>query len=152
MVLFEPQPEPFERLRRNVPGAEHHNVALGAQKGEAIMYLAEPSHSSSLLHPFTAYPEDGVVFDGTLTVEVRTLDEMMNGHEGFDELWIDTQGYELEVLLGAGETLREIRKVRCEVHDPIAYPGAATLRQLDELLGSHGFVRTAEPPEAVWER
>ncbi|MDP3938745.1 MAG: FkbM family methyltransferase, partial [Deltaproteobacteria bacterium] len=107
LLVFEPQREAFARLKLNLgalPNVELVNVALGAEEGVGVMHTAHPSHSSSLLTPRQA-PADGVTFEGTEAVSITTLDRAMQGREGYDELRIDTQGYELEVLRGARRTL-----------------------------------------------
>ena len=71
---------------------------------------------------------------------------------------VDTQGYELEVLKGARRTLKGLRRVECELHDPGTYPDAATVEQLDEFLLDAGFervgltVRVGDDPVTVYER
>lgn len=144
LLLFEPQAEAFARLVDNFSGRENVelvNVALGSKEGTAAMHTASPSHSSSLL-PARQSRSD-IVFDGTETVTVTTLDKAMDGREGFDELRIDTQGYELEVLRGAAKTLAKIKRVECEIHDPNTYSGAGSLEAVDEYLASFGFARTS---------
>jgi len=144
LLLFEPQAEPFAALQANFAGCDNVelvNVALGAKDGEATMHTAHPSHSSSLLAPVQC--DDHITFEGSETVKVTTLDKAMKGHRGFDELRIDTQGYELEVLRGAPKTLKHIKRIELELHRPTSYPGAGSLEDIDAYLIPLGFVRTA---------
>lgn len=142
LLLFEPQAEAFHTLQANV--GDHANVelvhaALGAVSGVAEMFTATPSHSSSLLEPNDPRT---VVFEGKETVVVMTLDQAMRGRKPYEVLRIDTQGYELEVLKGAKRTLKKLKRIECELHDPSAYPGAGTLVQIDGFLQRRGFERT----------
>jgi FkbM family methyltransferase len=144
LLLIEPQAEPFARLEANFAGrddVEFENVAIGDRNGMATMHTASPSHSSSLLPPQQS--GDDITFAGTERVTLMTLDEVMRGRKGFDQLVIDTQGYELEVLKGARETLKGIRRVECEIHDPVVYPGAGSLEEIDRYLFRLGFARVS---------
>lgn len=162
LLLFEPQARPFTELMANLrdqPGVTLVNAAAGADRGRATMYRVAPDHSSSLLQPRTLL--HGFSFDGEEDVKVTTVDDEV-AHlqlEGcFDELRVDTQGYELEVLKGARRTLRDLRRVECEIHNPDTYPGAATLEQLDAFLAADGFERVGvtdrpgDDPAACYER
>jgi len=147
LLLFEPGPEAFEALTQNTAGnadTEIVNKAIGSVPATATFHLSVPSHSSSLLTPHGPVTADHpVYFDGTAEVEVSTLDDEMRDRDGFDVLRIDTQGYELEVLKGAVETLPSLSRVELELHDPNTYVGAATLNELDAFMESRGWFRAA---------
>lgn len=139
LLLFEPQAKPFALLSRNFAGhlnVELVNAAVGATVGQATMHVFEPSHSSSLLKPRLACR-------ATEAVRMVTLDQWLKGREGYGTLRIDTQGYELEVLRGAPNTMRRmLKRVELELHDPSSYPGAATLADLDAFMEEQGWART----------
>ena len=59
-------------------------------------------------------------------------------------LKIDVQGYELEVLKGAGEHITAFAGVVLEVSHETLYKGAPTPEQLDEFLHLHGFAQHAQ--------
>lgn len=142
LLLVEPQEKPYAALSaafRGRPNTELARVACGSQEGVAVIHLAEPSESSSLLVPSGG---GEVVFDGREVVTVLPLDEVADG-EVFDLLRIDTQGYELEVLRGAERVLEGLDRIELEFHDPSVYAGAATVEELDRFLGERGFVRIA---------
>lgn len=159
VMLFEPQVAPFAELERTYDDYENfelHHCALGTQEGEVTMHTALKTHSSSLLEPRLGC--EG--FAGTETVRITTLDSVMAGRNGYDTLIVDTQGYELEVLRGAEKTLEQINRVECEVHDPMTYPGAASVEAIDDYLTAHGFVQTSivspgldnVTPDVVYEK
>jgi FkbM family methyltransferase len=148
LLLFEPQGDAFRRLEANLGGSEHvklFNVALGSKGGVAEMHKADPDHSSSLLAPIEA--RDRTTFNGeTETVRVMTLDVVMRSQALvglYDQLVVDTQGYELEVLKGARETLKDVKRIECEIHNPDVYPGAGSLEEIDDYLLPLGFVRVS---------
>jgi FkbM family methyltransferase len=141
LLLFEPQAEAFKMLLDNTvncPDVECVNAACGASIGWATMHTAHPSNSSSLLRP------TGSVFGGSEEVEVTTLDLAMKGRKGYDVLRIDTQGYELEVLRGARKTLKKLKRVELELHNPGTYEGAASLEEVDGFMAEQGWARTTD--------
>ena len=162
LMLFEPQAGPFAQLLaafRDQPGVILIDAAAGAAPGRATMYRVTPDHSSSLLRPERLL--DGFSLDGEEDVKLTTVDDEVAhfGLEGrFDEMRIDTQGYELEVLKGARRTLNDLTRVECEIHNPDSYPGAATVEQLDEYMNAAGFTRVSltprvgDDPAACYER
>jgi FkbM family methyltransferase len=151
IVLFEPLSECFDVLAQKVmslnANIEGHQVALGSVPGTATMYLSDnEKQSSSILKPkvhLTHHPH--VKFDGTEEVEVDLLDNFDTKDYNF--LNMDVQGYELEVLKGATETLKRVDYVYCEVNRDEVYEGNAYVEELDEFLSSYGMERV----ETSWE-
>jgi FkbM family methyltransferase len=151
IVLFEPLSECFDVLAQKVmtlnANIEGHQVALGSAPGTATMYLSDnEKQSSSILKPkvhLTHHPH--VKFDGTEEVEVDLLDNFDTKDYNF--LNMDVQGYELEVLKGATETLKRVDYVYCEVNRDEVYEGNAYVEELDEFLSSYGMERV----ETSWE-
>ena len=151
IVLFEPLSECFDVLAQKVAtlnaNIEGHQVALGSAPGTATMYLSDnEKQSSSILKPkvhLTHHPH--VKFNGTEEVEVDLLDNFDTKDYNF--LNMDVQGYELEVLKGATETLKRVDYVYCEVNRDEVYEGNAYVEELDEFLSSYGMERV----ETSWE-
>lgn len=130
-VWFEPLPQLCAGLK--AAGLDAHQFALGSAPGVAKFHLSASLQCCSLLEPtghLEQYPH--FPFDGTIDVEVRTLDSF--GLTGFDTLVIDVQGYELEVLRGAERTLRDIRIVYCEVAIFELYRGGALFHEIHRHL------------------
>ena len=124
-----------------------YNVACGTKKGMDVMYTSKDNQgmSNSLLKPalHTLQYKD-IVFNGTENVLILPLDDLME--EVFKEhinnynmLVMDVQGYELEVLKGATDTLKHIDYIYTEVNRAELYEGCARVEQLDEYL--HEFTR-----------
>lgn len=151
IVVFEPLSECFDVLAQKVmnlnANVEGHQVALGSVPGTATMYLSDnEKQSSSILKPkvhLTHHPH--VKFDGTEEVEVDMLDNFDTKDYNF--LNMDVQGYELEVLKGAKETLKHVDYVYCEVNRDEVYEGNAYVEELDEFLSAYGMERV----ETSWE-
>lgn len=136
---FEPIESTFESLVRNTRALNNvscFKIALGRHKGEAKIYLQQNSRWNGLSHNL----DQGF---GSETVEISTVDEFrkINGIERIDLLKTDAEGYDLEVLKGADECLRENRVsfIFCEVgfnrHDPTK----VHFCELLEYLDSRGF-------------
>jgi hypothetical protein len=108
---------------------------------------ANKGMSNSLLKPakhLEQYPS--IQFTETEEVEVWQLDEIVK-HLGFSGnlLVMDVQGYELEVLKGATDTLRHIDYLYCEINRDEVYEGCAKVWELDAFL--NGFTRV----ETSWQ-
>ena len=135
---FEPDHQTFRRLAettRKLENVRIINRALGQSVGQASLFRNSFDATNSLL-PSVEDAEEYVVRPdylrpiGTETVMIDTIDHFCSeqGIDGIDILKIDTQGYELEVLAGASETLArrgvpliyaEVSFIRFYEHQPL---------------------------------
>ena len=146
IVLFEPLKENFEIIKKNISYFSYANikkyqVALGNQNKTVTMNLSSNElESSSILKPkkhLELYPD--IKFEFTEEVELQRLDDYNFSNCNF--MNIDVQGYELEVLKGAKETLKHIDYVYCEVNQSEIYEGNAFINQIDEYLSEYKMER-----------
>ncbi len=145
IVLFEPLSSNFSVLSeavKNIGGnIVAHQVALGNDNRKVIMNISSnEAQSSSILIPkvhLTAHPE--VSFTGTEEVEMKKLDDY--DYKNYNMIVVDVQGYELEVLKGASQTLNNIDYIYCEVNRDEVYEGNARVEEIDEFLSTYGFKR-----------
>lgn len=133
MISFEPLQTAHKILARRAghdPRWQTFNVAVGAEKGTAQINVSANSFSSSLL-PMTethlrAAPESRVI--GSQQVEVTTVADIVT-ELGLKRdktlLKIDTQGFEEQVLAGAGDLLNEFAAVQLELSFVELYEGQA---------------------------
>ena len=153
--IFEPHPETFKIMVQNLGGNGQngvycHPVALGSEDGRNItMYVetANAGQSNSLLKPkdhVKQYPH--IRFDGLCSVRVLTLDTFKVG-KTFNFMSIDVQGFELEVLKGAPETLKHIDYIIAEVNRAELYEGCPMVEDLDAFLLQYNLHRV----ETDWE-
>jgi FkbM family methyltransferase len=145
-VSFEPTSEAHALLVTNAASdptwIAAPRMALGAQEGEAEIGVSANSASSSLLAieagstdvlPITA-------FIARETVTVRRLDSVVGPHwPGPYALKLDTQGFELEVLRGAPETLRQTRVLTVELTLGRLYSGGARIGEVFSFLEAAGM-------------
>lgn len=122
----------------NIAGfMSHPNIvlrpfAVGAVNKITVMNCSEHAQSNSVLKPknhLEVWPD--IRFDHRESVEMVRLD-------GFrykpDLLWIDANGNEYDVLVGAEETLKHTRFVYVECSDRELYEGQKTSADVAELL------------------
>ena len=145
IVLFEPLTSNFSVLNNVVKNTKGnivaHQVALGNDNRKVTMNISSnEAQSSSILTPkvhLTAHPE--VNFSGTEEVEMRKLDDY--NYQDYNMMVVDVQGYELEVLKGSSNTLKNIDYIYCEVNCDEVYEDNARVEEIDEFLSSYGFER-----------
>jgi FkbM family methyltransferase len=141
---FEPlndHAEKFERQTKLLSGITLHRMALGSHNGEAAMNVADFSDASSLL-PFAQ--GGGPVDRRELArerVTVRRLDDLVGAGRipSPDLIKLDVQGYELEVLRGACETLSRTRAVIAEVSCVEGYQGQCLFHDVVSFMAGRGF-------------
>jgi FkbM family methyltransferase len=93
IVAFEPVGQNFSLLQHNVSGlgVKTRHQAVGTEPGRLEIHLSRGSTGkNSFMRDFG---------EGSEEVEVVRLDDVVDSKPGF--LWIDTEGYEVHVLLGA---------------------------------------------------
>lgn len=149
--LFEPLQVNCQVIRERIAQLDErhrckvklHEVALGSNPGwrTTAMYVSSnEAQSSSLLlpsHHKVQYPHITFV-QGDASIFVTNLDRYQLTP---DLLAMDTQGYELEVLKGATETLKSVKVVYTEVSNVPLYEGSALVEDLDAFLQPFGFKR-----------
>lgn len=101
---FEPDPTVYEELvhnTNNLPDVKQFNVGLGDKNERRKFYV----HSLSLMSSFKKY--HGVQYDSSniKTLNIKTLDSMIQDVKHIDLLKIDVEGFEKQVIAGATKVL-----------------------------------------------
>jgi len=113
LILVEPQVSCSADLKRIVSNAGAEAVAvehcaLGRQAGE-VRFRLEETNSRML-------KSDETEGQSSVVVQVKTLHDLMAVHRGrYNLLKVDVQGFELDVLEGAGDMLRQFEVIILEV-------------------------------------
>jgi hypothetical protein len=132
-----------------------HAVALGARPGIAHLQVSAADDSSSLLpigrRQVAEFPGTG--YERSLEVSVATLADFLTDRlPGPRLLKIDVQGFELEVLRGAGESLALVDQVFVECSFVELYDGQPLADEVIcflkarglRLVGVHGLATSAD--------
>jgi FkbM family methyltransferase len=144
-IAIEMQPSAADQLRRLAPAnVSIYQCAVGAAPGQATCLPSVFSQASSLL-PLRPEASDLYAIDlhqtAPYAVPMRTLDEICEeaGIDAVDLLKLDVQGYELEVLRGAGRVLQRTRDLIVEVEFVPIYEGGPLFPVILQELSDRGF-------------
>ena len=159
-ILIEPVPRHFNMIKETI---QDENVlmfqtALGSEIKKIEMNISDfegqdaelyKGMSSSILSPkkhLEQYPH--IQFKETIEVDMTTLDMLIETEDvdvkNYNMLNVDVQGYELEVLHGAKDTLKHIDCVYTEVNRDEVYEGCPMVSEIDEFLLDYGFKKVIE--------
>lgn len=133
------EPNPFCGADLSKLSFEQHAVAASAEPGQAELFLTKEwlqSTGASLYRENTAFFRDDVVVKHR--VEKARLDDLFQGRR-FDFVKIDTQGSELDVLLGGPVVLRQADFILVEVSLVEYNIGGARAEAVFAKLAELGF-------------
>ena len=155
MAFYEPASKNFLELIKNVPQTNEVkliNKAAGFDEKKVKMFIesANKGQSNSILKPKLHLQQYSMItFDTTEEIDVVRLDNDIPKEEKtrYNFMNIDAQGYELEVLRGSTEILKNIDYIYCEVNRAEVYENNAIYTVLEEFLESYNFLRK----EISWE-
>lgn len=141
---FEPSPRAFAELERRAkgwPGVKLNPFALGSAPSEQAFREAESPALSSFLVGGT---DNSSSATATLQMRIETLDAycVRESIDHIDVLKTDTQGFDLEVLKGAGEMIGggKVTMILVEITFADYYTGQATAGELIDHLTTHGYL------------
>lgn len=142
LIVYEPDPANLAQLRKNL--ADEKNVAIVARAvaGEPGMRKLHVAASGQLGGRATLYADLANPDDGTVEVEVTTLDAVFDDHaiEHCDLLKIDIEGAEYEALGRASPaTLAGIDRIVGEYHDVRPEDPDTRIDAFERFLERAGF-------------
>lgn len=137
VYAFEPGRFAFADLEANIAYNDLSNVTpvqagVGAETTSALLQYSSTKPAGALHHWGPA--QSGIETD---TVDVVSVDGFAQGNEPPDHLFVDTDGYERDVLLGAKNSLRRVESLLCEFEDN------ADARSLFTVIEDAGLVEFA---------
>lgn len=155
IISFEPLSEAYEVLMSEAAGDLNWRVmprsAVGSETGVTEINISGNSVSSSILEMEQAHVENapGSSFVGKESVALVTLDEIekeLPSAKGARLLKIDTQGFEMHVLDGAGHFLKSVHSVYLELSLAPLYRAQPSWIELSTRLLDAGFALWAVAP------
>lgn len=157
---FEPNPNTFAVLKKNLPeGCIPQNFGLGITEKTDQLYFDEENTTS------VQATSDKEILETiaktkkitSTTIKIERLDEFCaaNNINHIDFLKIDTEGFEMEVLQGAGEfiTKKKIHIIQFEFNE-VNIVKRQFLKDFFEILNQYDFFRLDENkmiPLKTWE-
>jgi FkbM family methyltransferase len=141
LVLFDPQADVEAKVRKRFhkQAIDFYNVALGAEPGELTLHMT--GGGSGLLEKHGGGYESDARYAGSVKVQVARLDDVLAGRNYPKPygLKIDTEGFELNVLRGAMETLKNTEFVIAEVSVRPRFKGSYTFSEIVKFLADNGL-------------
>jgi FkbM family methyltransferase len=137
VLMVEPQSAlkaRLEALAHVHVGVEFAPVLLGSAPAKGVTFYQDETGSSVLRDPGNGGAQP-------VSMEMTALDAVTRGthFEHPDFLKLDVQGYELEVLKGAGRTLASVEAVMMEVNLIAVYQGAPLVDEVIAYMAARGF-------------
>ncbi len=143
-LYFEPLLLNFNTLKNSIKDDDVIIVkkALGNEKKIVSMYVETKNNgmSSSILEPklhTKQFPD--IVFNSTEDVELDRLDDLEYDFSKYNMMNIDVQGFELEVLKGSINTLKNIDYIIVEINNAELYAGCPMFNDINNFLVNHNF-------------
>lgn len=144
---FEPLPNLYSKIQKtfeNKKNIRTYNVALGNENGTVMFNKNNYGHISSILEISNTnkhYPKQKNDLK-QIVVEIKTLDSLdliKNKTRGTALLKLDVQGYELEVLKGATETINNIDYIVIEANLEELYYNQPSFTKMNSYLNKSEF-------------
>ena len=137
VVAFEPDPLHYQCLVKNCPAdVETHQLAVGNER--KMIALSEDNFTQARR----------VIGDGS--IPMVTIDSLRL--EDVDLIKIDVEGYEMEVLKGAVQTLKNVEYIMIELNNNTKKYGSSNL-EIEKYLRKLGYkVMIKVWPDVVWQK
>lgn len=142
---FEPVPALYNRLTRfNAPNVQIFEMAIGQIDGEMPLFISDgpgPNGfrydcSSSIRKPKNVCQLWPMITFSESKTKCCRLDTFMQLHNvpRVDFIWADVQGAEIDMIIGMGSRIKDIRSLYTEFDDRELYEGELRLDQITALL------------------
>lgn len=140
VVAIEPEPGNLRLLHKNIAVNNAANIFVIASGVGADDRFAELSLSTNW-NPGMHSLRDDVNSHGKVKIEIRTLDSILKKFPGeIDLLKMDIEGFEVDALMGASETLARTKNVLIEFTPKFIRACGRDPRQLLAIFENYKFV------------
>ncbi len=164
VVWVEANPNLYENLQNRISGTNHiaFRELLGDKDGVEMKfniaknYYNDNYQSSSVLEFGThEINHPHIKMESSIILKSKTINTIFLENEldfnNFDFVNLDLQGFELPVIKGFGDNIKNMRYIYSEVNIDDVYIGCTKLHELDEYLQNYGFTRVeTNITEANW--
>mgnify|MGYP006083987745 CR=1 FL=1 len=145
LILIDPlsESEIFVKENLNHRNFSFYKTALGAEKSELIINVEEELGRSTLLNVSDINYEGAPI--EKRSIKVDKLDTVLSLEKNLGKIGIkiDTEGYELNVILGASICLQSTKFVLAEVrHNHESFDGVYKMHEFISAMTDNGFVLT----------
>ncbi len=139
IYAFEPSPDVFQRLNRNVSlnnfnNIETFNLGMADVESQLSFVVEDKNHSGGAFISKDA--------NNAIKVAVTTIDKFVAEHNlsKLDFLKIDTEGFEVFVLKGGVNTFRNFKpKMFIEVSDSLLKRAGSSAKELIQILNELNY-------------
>lgn len=144
VYIFEPILSNFKEIEKQAIGQTTWrlvNKAVGSTVGETFINVASRVTASSLLEMNADDEGYGnlLVLEKREAIQLTTLDAEIPSNLPILILKMDVQGFELEVLKGATDTLKRTKIIVLEINNHDGYKNAPTYFEIDDFLRQANF-------------
>ncbi len=156
---FEPVADIYERLIKKTNANKNihcYKLALSDQSGRQFFYVSEGASdaSSSLMEPqdhLKDHPD--TTFTKKIEVQTETLDRwaLLNKINKVDMLWLDMQGFEMQMLQASNEIFQTVSVIHTEVSMKETYKGVPTYDRFRKFLETKGFEMVLDAIPSGWD-
>ena len=145
LLLIDPLDETEDYIYDNLASRKvmFHKCGVGKETGEFTINVEKEIGRSSILHVAEINYEGEPV--DRRKIPIKTLDSVTSSESNLGKLGIkiDTEGFELNVIHGATETLKSTEFVLAEVrHNHESFQGVYKLHEFVSAMHDNGFVLT----------
>ena len=143
LLLIDPLDETEDYIAKNLLSREvmFHKCGVGKEESKQTINVEEEIGRSSILEVadinYEGEPKD------RRQIQIKTLDSVTKSEKNLGKLGIkiDTEGYELDIIFGATETLKSAEFVLAEVrHNHESFLGVYKLHQFISAMHDNDFV------------
>jgi FkbM family methyltransferase len=141
IICFEPIPDIFKILKNNNPDVKCFNLALGDVNEIKKMNIASNNgESSSFLKPLNHLKYYDIQFNHVMDLEIKRFDSLEIDLTNINILISDTQGYEVNVLKGFGDQIKNIDGIIIEYINSNLYEDNSSLNDITNYLKAYDFI------------